>query len=79
MSFHWSIQTLTTVGYGDISAGNQIERVICTFWMIFGVLAYANSIGTIISILTEFDKENEELDFQLSKLNEWNNDVKPKK
>jgi hypothetical protein len=37
-SFYWSVTTMTTVGYGDISAGTALERIIACIAMCIGAL-----------------------------------------
>ena len=37
ISFYWTLTTVTTVGYGDITAGTTIERIYNLFIMSFGV------------------------------------------
>ena len=37
--------TLTTVGYGDIIARNKVEKIFCSFAMIFGCAVFAYSIN----------------------------------
>jgi hypothetical protein len=55
---YWALTTLTTVGFGDISAGTSSERVICMIWMIFGVGFYSFLIGTLSSVLSSLDEKN---------------------
>ena len=50
-SVYFSFVTMTTVGYGDISAVSSVEKIFCVLMMIFScaVFAYAvNIIGLII-------------------------------
>jgi voltage-gated potassium channel Kch len=49
---YFAITTLTTVGYGDISAGTTGEYIICILWMMFGVGFYSLLAGTLSSVLT---------------------------
>ena len=37
VSFYWSFQTMSTVGYGDVSSGNFSERLMSCLWMIVGI------------------------------------------
>ena len=46
-SFYFTVTTITTVGYGDISGTNFTERLICIFLMITGVLFFSFSSGTL--------------------------------
>ena len=51
-SIYFSFVTMTTVGYGDISPQNYIEKIFCIFNMILacGIFAYCiNSIGNIFN------------------------------
>ena len=41
VSIYFIITTITTVGYGDISISNTMERIFCAFIMIIGVVAFS--------------------------------------
>lgn len=51
IGFYWTITTITTVGYGDISAKNTEERILASFIMIIGVIAFSFSTGSLSSII----------------------------
>lgn len=51
-SFYFTVTTIMTVGYGDITAFSMIERVICIFLMLIGVVAFSFATGAISSIIT---------------------------
>jgi voltage-gated potassium channel len=60
-SIYWTIVTLTTVGYGDISPETPLGQLIATFIMIigYGIIAVPTGIVSaeyVASKNTEFDK-----------------------
>lgn len=50
-SFYWSVVTITTVGYGDISAKTNAEMFFTIFAIIAGTLFNAWLIGTVTKAL----------------------------
>jgi len=65
LSFYWTLMTVTTVGYGDVSAGTTPERIYNLFIMSFGVLMYSFAIGSLSSIVATMDAKNEEMNQKL--------------
>ena len=61
ISFYWTIMTISTVGYGDISATNITEYWFCSTIMIFGVISFSFANNSLGIILSQFDKENSKL------------------
>ena len=47
VAIYWAFQTLTTVGYGDISATRDYERLIALIWIILGCGFYSYTIGNL--------------------------------
>jgi hypothetical protein len=58
VSLYWTITTITTVGYGDISGKNNMERAYCSIVMMVGVVAYSFATGSVTSILANYDNTN---------------------
>ena len=54
-SFYFTISTITTVGYGDISGQNTIERSMGILIMLIGVMAFSFATGSLSSILQNYD------------------------
>lgn len=52
---YWTITTITTVGYGDISATNTTERIVACIIMVIGVIAFSFSTGALSSIISNAD------------------------
>ena len=58
ISFYWTITTITTVGYGDISAGNITEMIFSSVMMLVGVISFSFANGSLASIITNKDSSN---------------------
>ena len=58
ISFYWPITTITTVGYGDISGVNNLEKIFCSIVMIVGVISFSFANGALASIIQNFDQTN---------------------
>ncbi len=52
ISFYFTVTTIMTVGYGDITAYNMIERCLCILLMLLGVIAFSLTTGYISSIIS---------------------------
>ncbi|KAJ3213378.1 Kinesin-like protein kif27 [Clydaea vesicula] len=52
---YWTIATMTTTGYGDIRATNDVERVFAFLTMTTGTFFYGYVSGTIASTLSNMD------------------------
>jgi len=50
-SLYWTITTMTTVGYGDITPGRTAEYILAGLIMLMGASLYAFIIGSIASLL----------------------------
>ena len=50
-SFYFSVTTIMTVGYGDITANSSLEKLICIFLMLIGVIAFSYANNAISSII----------------------------
>uniref|UniRef100_A0A7S4PDA0 Cyclic nucleotide-binding domain-containing protein n=1 Tax=Guillardia theta TaxID=55529 RepID=A0A7S4PDA0_GUITH len=52
-SIYWAITTMTTIGYGDISATTEQERELACLVMVIGCAFFAWSTGKITQMLTD--------------------------
>jgi hypothetical protein len=60
-SLYFTVTTITTVGYGDISGTNNMERGICILLMIMGVVFFSISSGTLTSIIANYEDVSQKL------------------
>ena len=52
-AFYWGITTLTTVGYGDITASTNGEMVFASMAELVGTMVFGTLVGTVGSIVTQ--------------------------
>ena len=57
-SLYWAFSTLTTVGYGDISARTAGEQLFSMLMMLLGVSWYAYIVSSFSTIMSSFDRQN---------------------
>jgi hypothetical protein len=69
-SFYFSITTIVTVGYGDITPLNASEKILACFLMIFGVIAFSFATGALSSIISNIDQSEALLKEKMTTLTE---------
>ena len=60
---------MTTVGYGDISGQNNLERTVSIFIMLVGVISFSFATGSLSSIMANYDQANAKLEERIEILN----------
>ena len=68
-SIYFTVTTMTTVGYGDISGTNTTERIINMIIEIFGVMFFATASGMLTTLIANLEEENEKTREQMACLN----------
>lgn len=56
-AFYFTVTTLVTVGYGDITAYSAEEKVLCIFLMLIGVISFSFATGALASVITSHDSK----------------------
>ncbi len=54
-SLYWTVTTMTTVGFGDITATRNVEYIVAIVVMLMGASMYAFMIGSIASLVANMD------------------------
>ena len=70
-SLYWSMMTVTTVGYGDVSITNDIERMLAVVLMIFFNLLGAIIFGNITNIIASLGADQERFRLKMTQLSEF--------
>jgi hypothetical protein len=76
VSFYFTVTTIVTVGYGDITPKNSGERVVCILLMIIGVISFSIGTGVLSSIIANYDTALAKLEEKMSTLQEMKSEYK---
>eukprot|EP00816_Leptocylindrus_hargravesii_P002897 CAMPEP_0196818312 /NCGR_PEP_ID=MMETSP1362-20130617/65004_1 /TAXON_ID=163516 /ORGANISM="Leptocylindrus danicus, Strain CCMP1856" /LENGTH=200 /DNA_ID=CAMNT_0042196361 /DNA_START=172 /DNA_END=771 /DNA_ORIENTATION=- len=75
-SLYWAFSTLTTVGYGDISARTVYEQLFSMIMMLLGVSWYAYVVGSMTMIVSSFDRQAKQARTKLIEVNTFIREAK---
>jgi hypothetical protein len=70
-SIYWAFTTMSTVGYGDITARTQLEQLIAIVLMLFGVCFFSFIIGSLASIFNRIDSKEAQLNNKMAMIDEF--------
>ncbi|KAJ3074202.1 Kinesin-like protein kif27 [Podochytrium sp. JEL0797] len=73
-SLYWTVTTMTTTGYGDITSKNDQERVFSIATMLLGILFYGYVSGTIASQLSNMDSRRVAYGQKMDAIRQYMND-----
>jgi len=76
VSFYWALQTLLTIGYGDVLPGTTFEMNYANMWMFFGLIFYSYLFGIMTTMIKDTDKDNEMLLKDMEVLNRFRHKAK---
>lgn len=68
-AFYWTVTTLSTIGYGDITPDNPIEFIYVILIMLMGAALYGFIIGNIASIIANIDVAKSQFQKKMDNLN----------
>lgn len=71
VSLYWAEQVITTVGYGDLNPGLQIEYFTAVLWMMFGASFYSFLASNISSLVASLDVRAQLLQYKLGTLQRY--------
>ena len=70
-SMYWALTTLTTVGYGDIVATNDVERSYAVFALLMGALVFGYMISSIASLVKALDRQGGLTEERMDEIKEY--------
>ena len=76
ISLYWTVTTLCTVGYGDVHAQTNLEKVLSIGWMVFSVYFLSFVIGSLSSMLASMDTKENALVSKLAIIDEFSKEAK---
>lgn len=75
-AFYFTVTTILTVGYGDISAISTNEKLLCIILMVIGVISFSFATGALSSIISNYDTSEAKLKEKISTLNSIQHEYK---
>jgi CRP-like cAMP-binding protein len=70
-AIYWSLTTMSTVGYGDITPANDRERWFATFALVVGALSFALINGSVVSLLSSLDNQSALVEGKMEAIKEY--------
>lgn len=74
-SMYWTVATIATVGYGDISAKTDIELIFSVLTMGIGVAFYSMIISSVTSLISSIDVKEAKTAAKLTQAVEFGSEV----
>ena len=71
ISVYWALTTLTTVGYGDITPQNNLERMYSCLALLTGSLVFATMLASVNSLVAALDRQGAEAEEKLDQVKEY--------
>ena len=71
-SYYFTVTTIMTVGYGDITAQSLGEKLLAILLMLIGVIAFSFATGSISNMIANADTAEDKLRQKMDILKELN-------
>ena len=66
---YWTLQTIITIGYGDLNPFTTAERMYACFTMFVGVFFYSFTVSSLTSVLSGLDNRFSKINERMEILN----------
>ena len=74
VSIYWSFTTMITVGYGDVTPANTLERCYAAVIMVLSCAVFAYSLNSVGNIITDLGREQLEFKRKIGEINKYMKD-----
>ena len=55
ISLYYTLTSLSTIGFGDFVPQNSIERVVCSFILLFGVAIFSYIMNCLLELVNQYN------------------------
>lgn len=62
-SLYWSLVTMLTVGYGDLTPKNELEIIFCLVTMLIGFTMFGLTLGHVTDTIQRINSNKKELKY----------------
>ena len=71
ISIYWALTTLTTVGYGDITPTNDVERLYSLLTLLTGALVFGYLLSTVSELVNNADPNKSKVHHKLTEIKHY--------
>ena len=68
-ALYWSVMTLTSIGYGEMTPVNSVERWMCSLYMFLSGILWTYAIGSVAAIATTLNPNQVMYETTMDQLN----------
>ena len=69
LALYWSVMTVTSIGYGDVTPESVAEFWIVSVIMLFGGIMWAYIIGSAVTIASQVNEEVDQFNSEMDNVN----------
>ncbi|OQS04889.1 Voltage-gated Ion Channel (VIC) Superfamily [Thraustotheca clavata] len=70
-SFYWSIMTMTTIGYGDVTGQTTNEQLFSIFAMVNGAWIFAYGITNVVAMVSNLNSNDTQFQLKMDRINSY--------
>lgn len=71
IALYWAGMTISTVGYGDVTPQNDVERIYVIFALLVGTSFFSYIVGSVCGVLAKISEKETQFQTLMSELNSF--------